>query len=152
MNQRPSRMTGKFQFSAAIFCDAVRIENTGKLILIGVYAGDVLCQRYPAELEIVAHVEGRVLEADVFRATFQFVDQDDAALSTPIEIDNDRPFVVGGFALPITARLVFHKSGRCILRAKLEGGKWQVLASKEVLLQEEYARRLAELNRLETAK
>ena len=132
---------GKFEFCAAVLCDGVRLEATGKLILIGVYAGDILAESFPVTVPLTAHVEGKALKVGAFHATFQFIDEAGSALSEPQQCR--ATFHTGGFSLPISATIVFQKSGKCILRAKLGSGTWQTLMSKEVLLRQEFNDRAA---------
>lgn len=128
----------KFKFrETAILCDQVRREDNGKLILIGVYGGDILVDSYPATLGLTAYVEGEVLEPGFFEAEFQFIDGTGAEMSPELKVTSgDRQFVRGHFAVPVVAVLTFHKSGNCVFRVK-DGDKWKTLLTKSIKLKKE---------------
>ncbi|HVY20460.1 MAG TPA: hypothetical protein VHA70_10330 [Bauldia sp.] len=139
----PPSINGKFKFSAVVFCEGVRREDNGKLMLLGVPGGDLLIQQaYPANVPLFAHIEGDVVEPGLFSQVFRFVDETGAALSPPIEVKSSAPFVRGGFAVQVFASIVFQRSCTLILQMREEGG-WRELARKAVVHENELISRFA---------
>ena len=133
---------GKFIYTAAIFCDSVRREDNGKVILLGVFGGDLLVtQNYPVPLSLVAHLEGQVTEAGQFSEVFQFFDESGAALSPPVEVKSGGPFVLGGFAVQVASVITFQKSCTCVLKRKV-GDEWEFITQKTVVNQSEIMAKL----------
>jgi hypothetical protein len=52
--------TQGLKIDAALICDDIRMEVSGKVILIGVYAGDILLNRIPATIPVAVWLDGRV--------------------------------------------------------------------------------------------
>ncbi|MCJ2135625.1 hypothetical protein MKK69_16460 [Methylobacterium sp. J-026] len=55
--------TAEIDIDAAVICDDVRREVTGKAILIGVWPLELTVPNYPTELFFCFHVEGAVIQS-----------------------------------------------------------------------------------------
>lgn len=129
----------KVRFEGVIVCDDVRREDNGKEILIGVYSGDITLPRLPANIRIffwaMLYVEEggeqtfniRVLgpgEVQLIQGNFHALLPD-----TPPE-----------GSLPIGPLLLqIQTAGQLSLQIKREGGEWETIKTKSVILHEENA-------------
>lgn len=58
-------------FGAAMLCDAVyRDDATNKMVLAGVYTGDIIAQSFPLNIRGALYLEVRVKEAGILDVTF----------------------------------------------------------------------------------
>lgn len=128
----------KVKFHNSILCDMIRREDNGKLLLIGVYGGDVLLQSYPTTLNIAVHAEGVCLEAGALDAEFHFTDSDGNALAAPSHAISPN-LEKGAFSAPINARIVVQR--RCEFSVSADiGGEKHLLLTKSVMLRSEFER------------
>lgn len=121
----------------AAICDDIRTENTGKLILVGVYQENILVTKFPTQFRLAAWAEIRV----------------DRNGDIPIEfriLRNRKPLVHGGGILNVrdfTQRVAFttppmpiELDSECALSFQLRetGQKWHTLKKLAVKLREEH--------------
>lgn len=59
---RDPREIGPFYVLNAILCEDVRLEPTGKHMLIGVFSGNIVVAKMPAKIAIAFYIEAQVLE------------------------------------------------------------------------------------------
>lgn len=51
---------GNLSFKNAILCEEIRQEKSNKFILIGVFSGDIVVEKFPAQLGLSAYIEAIV--------------------------------------------------------------------------------------------
>lgn len=120
----------------AVFCDDIRREMTGKDILIGVYSGHLLVQRFPAPVvlaiwmpfERVGDAEGKIpIEFRMLGAA----DNNRAIGYGSIEIMVSNMSDVGALSLPALA-VMLDRPGRLVFQLKQHDEPWQTVASLKV--------------------
>jgi hypothetical protein len=122
----------QLKVKSALLCDLVRIENTGKHILIGVYAGEVHARRRPFKfaptfwLEVVPPVRGEEVELEIkLDAPGQKKSRRGIAKATVAEEDT----IIISFTSP---PLDIAEAGILKLSMRLKGGRWRQILAKRV--------------------
>lgn len=121
----------------AILCDEIRQEDNGKLLVIGMYTGDILIGNFPGTLPLTILLHG----------------QSDADCSVPIEIrftvefEDDKPFTAsagGDLNIKGTAQrkefftplpkvpIEFRDKGRLLIDYRIDKKRWRRLIDKRV--------------------
>jgi hypothetical protein len=59
---------------AVVLCDAVRREDNGKLLLIGVYSDVIMVPRLPLTIQLTLAIEARVMQAGAFKFSIDVTD------------------------------------------------------------------------------
>jgi hypothetical protein len=122
------------EITSAILCDLVRTEDTGKQILIGVYTGDVLFERFPAAFAPTFWIG---FKPSIQNAEMEFELRIEAPgpnkprinpFKLPIERQKTVLLVVSVEKLEITG------PGPLRFSIRLKGGRWTQVLSKDVAL------------------
>ena len=144
--------SGNHLVQAVVFCELVRKEAGGKLLLIGVYDGNIVVDAFPAAINLTAHIEIRATAPAPFQASLHFADENGRRFCPPRHFAlPPRGAANNTFSLGISAPVVFLKRCVCVLKASVDGAVID-LAAKNVVLVEEMAAeaeraRLAEIIR-----
>lgn len=98
---------------AAIICDDVRREITGKAILIGVWPLELTIQNYPSDLFFAFHIEGSVIRSGNISPRLIVRDEVggvlfDSDVSSKMESGK---FVKGRFSIDFNVGVTFTRSG-----------------------------------------
>ena len=124
----PGDMTGRV--GAVILCDDIRREISGKDILIGVYARDIVVPQFPITLMFALWLEyfpDRMGEG-LLSLRVSWADKSPAVLKAALNVEE---FGVSGLALP-GIQMTFDQEGE--LRMELSNGdQWIPLLRKKVL-------------------
>lgn len=127
-------MTLPFKVEYAIVCDLVRREDSGKLIIVGVYGDSILINEFPATFMLavtlrIAPQRVGTLGLD-FRATMNTTEI--VTGEANIEVENlDRAFVnLGPFPLGVTA------PGNLRFEMREKSKRWTLLTEMTVALRE----------------
>lgn len=127
------------EFDFAVICDDIRKEDNGKLILIGVYSGNILVGGFPGKLALATwlHGYGHELEEVDIEIRYQFVADE----------SEEKPYIVGAqgkitvvntkdeVSVPLPRMpVVFAGPGLLSVDYRLGGGRWKNLLEKRVLL------------------
>jgi hypothetical protein len=122
----------------ALVCDSIRQEDNGKLIFVGVYTGDILISRYPADLtlqvwlEMLPEVGG---DPEDFSVRIRQGPDDGLVLgeleATVERIDPDQPVGPTQVSLP---PIPFHveRPSEFIVELKAGEGDWMPVLRKQV--------------------
>lgn len=126
---------------AAIICDDVRREITGKAILIGVWPLELTVQHYPSELYFAFHIEGSVIKTG--RIEPRLIVRDDVG-GTLFDSDlnakmDPGEFVKGRFSIDFNAIFNVTKSGYIEFVVSM-GDTQMVVAKRRVELRDVIAK------------
>ena len=124
-------------FDYAVLCDDIRKEDNGKLILIGVYTGNILVSTFPAHLGAAAYLHGFATSHGDFPLEIRY----------RVECPDTKVFQLQGMGTVnvqgptseigtpvVKAILEVAKPGWLSLAYRLEGGRWKTLLKKEISL------------------
>lgn len=122
-----------FEFSAALICDDIRKEVSGKDILIGVYSSDIVLGSFPATIPFAIWIEIYVSEPGAAAVEFRF----GLAGREPITLKADLRLEKSGHAsivLP-SMQVLIEEEGELYLDAReaKEGADWHPLKRKKVI-------------------
>lgn len=121
----------------AILCDDIRQENNGKLIIIGMYSGDILVSNLPGSILVATLLHGHA-DADSsitievrFRAEFDDADPFTVAAEGNLEIrgtDRSKEFFTPLPKMMIEAR----GKGEISFDYRLDKKRWKTLLRKRI--------------------
>ncbi len=114
-----------------IICDDIRKEANGKLILIGVYSGDILLSRVPAPFSPAIYLTGKGYTVKNTGFDFKVVvpgSEFEGRLN--LEVSSGREFAINIPAAP----LQILQPGELKFQYRLAGGRWRTLGTKKVRL------------------
>lgn len=116
---------------AALLCEDVREEVNRKHALLGVFAGDVLVQSFPATIKFAVYVVMKVTESKqrtlAIRARF---DADQGGIMAQASLGPEH----SGISVAIIPQfyVTTEVPGRFVVEISAEEGKWMELVSKAV--------------------
>lgn len=115
-----------------LVCDHIRVEKSNKLILIGIYAGEIIVEKFPALLAISFHcafsVENEVEINIEFEVHFPG-DGSPAKADALINVKKDTKHV--NINLP-SVPLKIDESGEIYLKYRTTGNRWKKILSCDV--------------------
>lgn len=117
---------------SAIMCDLVRIENSGKHILIGVYTGDILFPKFPTRFNPTLWIE---IKTGIQRSNLDFEIKIEApGLPKPIKTEGtleieDQENALIWLTFP---GVPINIPGSLNVSMRRKGARWQRIISKEV--------------------
>src|SRR5438552_4034784 len=109
----------ELSFDTFILCDDIRIENTGKVILIGVYPTYIALPRYPLTFTFCMHVGGEVKKPGAVKAEFTIFDDQGGRLFVSDADSTGTNFEIGRFAINTNCMFTVNKSCDLHFRAKI---------------------------------
>ena len=123
----------------AILCDDIRREDNGKLLSIGIYASDILLQRFPGvmSLSLLLHasVKKDIATALKIRYRAEFDNPEiptyEARAGGDLQVmksDGSDEVFIPVPQVPITVS----GSGRLQIHYRLDGNRWKLLLSKGI--------------------
>lgn len=123
----------QLKIKSALVCDLVRVENTGKHIIIGVYTGDIVFGERPGRIiptfwiELVPFIQGGTMNLEARVDTPAGKAAQRADISLPVTNEKMALLIIS------TKRLEITRPGflRLSLRPK-NGRRWTNVLSKEV--------------------
>jgi hypothetical protein len=126
----------ELRFDTTILCDDIRREDTGKLILIGVYQTNIVASHFPVELSLFVHAEGEVIEAGAVTATFTVEDDSGGVLfrSRDHVRSSTHDFKRGRFAMDFNVMFAVHKTTKFHVIINTADGVKHVITTREVRL------------------
>lgn len=123
----------------AILCDDIRQEQNGKLILIGVYSGDILLREFPGKLNIALLLHGSI-SADCavtleikYRGDFENADPYEVTAKGDIQawqVEGSGEFYVPVPGVPFE----FRNTGYLAISCRVDDRKWKTVIKKKIKL------------------
>lgn len=119
----------ELKFDTAIISDDLRQETSGKLILVGVYPGDIIVSRFPATFLFHVHAQGEVVQAGQVAATLDIEDE----IGTVLFRLGDHiqtaaaEFQLGRFSMNFNAHFTVHRECRLRFIARVSGASHNLL-------------------------
>jgi hypothetical protein len=101
----------KLTFESVVICDDVRFENSGKLILIGVYSSDIAVTRFPAQFGLVVYCAGEVSTEGSLVAPLRIADEEGTVIFKSedfVQVEKQE-FKSGSFAMQANAVVNLNK-------------------------------------------
>lgn len=122
----------------AVLCDEIRKEDSGKLILIGVYSGDVMLKSFPGKVALAAYVLGEALgqgEATIeLKYSFKPLSGKSKNILLRGRLSVDRLDQTREFTSPISrVPIEFTEPGTLSLDYRLDNGRWRNILRKNVI-------------------
>jgi len=115
------------KFDTALICEDVRIERSGKLSLVGVYAAEIITDRIPAMLMLAFVLVVDIEAAFRCEVGIRLRRDDDVLFEGNGSIE---PKTSGRHLLPIGKQLIrIERTGVLRLDAKQTGLNWQTLVT-----------------------
>jgi hypothetical protein len=122
---------------AIILCDDVRREDNGKILVIGMYVGDVLIRQFPTALRLTWLLMGKITSTEnpavEFKVDFNRDASSPRSMAATVSLvqsqDPSTMLVISG--IPIEAQ----EPTSVVLSVK-DGTEWKELARKNLVLQE----------------
>ena len=129
----------KLNINHVIVCDDIRTENNRKIILIGIYAGDIIPTGFPSLLPVCLYFMGRssgeikVMVSVKIELIFENESDNNRVYEQDFEFERDLQnnseftIIVQGVPLEII--------GPCIMKIKTkeEGKRWKEITTKKIL-------------------
>ena len=119
-----------------LLCDDIRTEVSGKLILIGVYSGDILAANFPLRMKLTTYVAADMLQPGSGTLSIEInIAPDDGSegqvhvLEAEMEVGTGPS--EGGFPMPAVPIAVPGPAALTI-RWKLNDSDWAKIASKRI--------------------
>ncbi len=114
-----------FEFKNIIITDDVRREISGKDILIGVYSGNIITEKFPSEFVFCVWMSIRSKRVGKFHLQIQTLGPSKLVISdfsTDVGVtseDNHASFVLGAIKTEL------QQEGNISVRARVDDGQWQ---------------------------
>lgn len=129
------------RFDHAILCDDIRREDNNKVILIGIYSGDILVQKLPSNLVLAAWLIGTAYEEGEWPLEIRYkISAKDAKprkVTASGNIGVKELKEATELAVPLAkVPLKIEMPGTLSLDYRISGGRWKKLLSKTIILQE----------------
>lgn len=130
------RPSGKVTIHAALVCDEIRKEATGKYFLIGVYTGDILAQKFPLQLKLGSCLFGKRSGEGEVETEVRFVvrtqKKKPSTITGKISIRFDKSSE-DDVCLPLPPiTLKFESPGTLTVQTRHAGGSWKKVLAKRV--------------------
>ena len=112
-----------FKIEAAVVCDDLRVENTGKHILIGVYVGVIGLLSLPTQLTLTWWIETAPPSADKIDGQMKIVHSDGAVLAQgnfSIVVEPDKASIITLQKVPVQIQ----SFGEIALMFKIGSDDW----------------------------
>lgn len=118
-----------FRITSAIICDEVRFEVTNKLILLGVYTGDIIVPSFPAALSLSIYVVIEDLALGEHQFELRLTGSDmRAEVEGQVHVEAAGPV---GLPTPQVS-MQFRNAGTMTLDIKVNDGEWMKVLEKKV--------------------
>lgn len=129
-----SRTDLPFSLDAVILCEDVRVEASRKMILIGVYAGNIKPSRLPATLRLCLWMSGRTKKLGNFKIDMQILDDNSRIIQSTSEpallTNSEMSYSTLNFA-EIPVRL--ESTGIIKFQVRVDSGNWETVLTKDVV-------------------
>lgn len=127
-------MSVDLKIETAVLCDDVRLEINGKLILIGVYTGDVVIPKFPNSVSVMLFLMGQVISGGQIAPRVKVTDDSGTVLFRQDEISSPQraEFKEGPFAMNLACFFSLHKESLLKFFVELDGNDVEVLRRKFV--------------------
>jgi hypothetical protein len=123
---------GGFKIDAVVLCEQNRVEINQKIILLGVFSGDIVVAEMPATLQISAYVQFSTSPMGEFKIDFKFVGPDGVEAMVSAEATMA---AIGPSAVPLpTVPLMCRKDGTVSLLMRVNGEDWHEILKRKVFL------------------
>tara|TARA_R110001606_G_scaffold188662_1_gene336516 strand:- start:852 stop:1319 length:468 start_codon:yes stop_codon:yes gene_type:complete len=143
---RSDSITPKIGMVGCVVCDDVRVEDNGKIILIGVYAGDIVVPQFPADIPLRVYfsvrIEGAgtgILETEIIT---QPIGEDEftTKIQGKVQFDSTemKMHETGIPTPPLECKV--ERSSFLFVRWRSDGDDWQQLICKRIILQGDESR------------
>ena len=110
-------------------CDHIRVEKSNKLILIGVYAGEIIVEKFPALLAISFHCSFSVENEKEINIEFEVhYPNDDSPAKAGALIKVEENAKNATINLP-NVPLKIDKAGELYLKYRTTGSRWKKILS-----------------------
>lgn len=117
------------KLSYCLVCDHIRIEKSNKLILIGVYGGEIIVEKFPALLSISFHCSFIVEGEEKINIEFEIhYPGDDSPRKAGISINVEKGTKHANINLP-GVPLKIDESGEIYLKYRTTGSRWKKILS-----------------------
>lgn len=126
----------------AILSDDIRHENNGKLILVGIYASDILLPTFPSALAFQLLMHGSVTSDCTVAIKVRYRAEFDDSETPKYEVKAGGDLQVSRSSkdsneifVPIPkVPIEFRGPGRLLVHYQLDGGRWRPLLTKSIKL------------------
>lgn len=119
------------KYESAVICEYVRYEWDGKLVLIGVFTGDIGIQSVPQKLSLFVYADGQVLEGGVHSSTIKVVDTTGGVLYTNPVPSAPINFIIARFAQVFNIEFVVQRQDTISIIVN-DGQHDHILMTREV--------------------
>jgi hypothetical protein len=128
-------MSAKFKFESSLICEQMRIENNGKLILLGVYPADIALFRLPASFSVVLFASGQIIDAGFAAPSLRVTDETGAIVFRSVDhmVHEAMEFAVGPFVLNVAALISLHKETVLTFSYVIEGEEFPLVTKRVVI-------------------
>lgn len=119
------------KFLPAIVCEFVRTENSGKLILIGVFPSEILVADFPLNLALTLYIPLEIAELGEVKGELRVLAPNDAQL---VRAEVDIRSAQKGRAALVTPNLPLQLQapGFYKFQIRISGGEWETVAQVDV--------------------
>ena len=125
--------TFRQRFTNIILCDDVRIEINKKLILIGVYSGDIIVAKLPYRLKLAVYLEYLPESAGEQEMFFKYTSGDDKHTLLHLKLLVAKHNVNSPIILPGVEK-VFSEESELKVDCSEDNKKWIRLITKRILI------------------
>lgn len=111
------------RISAGFLCDDVRLEKSGKLVVVGMYTQDIVFQEFPATISLSIVVQLHEVADGATKIELRFSHEEDEIIRLRGDIGNapETPFWI---TLPLPP-LTFKKEALLKVEGKTSDGDWE---------------------------
>jgi len=121
-----------FNIINRIVCEEIRQEKSNKFILLGVFSGDILVEKFPADVPLSLFLEGKVDSQDEGVLHIRFSGPGDGSALMSVHY---KPHESGLVALPTPRFTVtMEKPGTFKVELSEDQKTWETVVEKEVIL------------------
>lgn len=122
---------GGFIVAAAVVCEGFRAEEGGKVLLYGIYTGDIIFQEFPGEFPLAAYVEFSEMPrgGHQFRFEYRMNGVPVWSLEMTAQVMNSLSGAMPLLAMPVR----FVAPGTLTLNVQINGGEMQEINRKRVI-------------------
>ena len=122
-----------FEIESAVVCDDVRLEASGKQILIGVYAGSITIFQLPGNIALTLWLDTTPLKREKLQGEARVVSDDGSALAQgkfQFDTTSPRERVLALERIPMQIQ----RYGKIQFQIKMEGAEeWSIIKEMDVI-------------------
>jgi hypothetical protein len=121
-----------------VICDDIRVENTGKQILVGVYSGAIVVPSFPGGMETSLYLNGWSDQLGSMPFAVRITGDDGSIFFEtsdlpPVQVVETGPFVISVSGIPIA----LNKEVTLMFEVKLGEADWREVLRRSVRLRQQ---------------